>query len=471
MTKLHGWNRLCIVLVLSAIPATLLKAQTYKVLASFSGNNGANPNVGSMLIQGMDGNFYGTASAGGDPSGDGVFFRLTASGTITSLHSFQGTDGRTPTGLLLLLDGNIYGLTQAGGRFHNCGTIFQWTPQQSFNSLFNFHGGPDPCSGYADLALGVNGNAYGVSSAGGASNLGTIYEAIPNTRVQPLHSFDGSDGRYPWAGLTLATDGNFFGVTPTGGTNNNCSNSCGTIFKIAPGGKFTTIHDFDGTDGSGAYASLIQGLDGDFYGTTAYAGSREYGSVYKVTVGGRVTPLHNFNGTDGNYPFTSLIQATDGNFYGTTSQGGPKDAGTIFRITPQGVFTTLYTFCSEQNCNDGADPLSGLLQSTSGLIYGMAKDSGPGGNDNGVIFTLDLGLGPFAAFVNRFGSVGETIGILGQGFTGTTSVQLNGVPADFNVMSDTYLTATIPSGASTGYVTVTTTSGVLKSNVPFEVIQ
>ena len=166
-----------------------------------------------------------------------------------------------------------------------------------------------------------------------------------------------------------------------------------------------------------------------------------------------------------------MVQASDGNFYGTTEFGGditcnpPLGCGTIFQITPEGTLTTLHNFESFDGANG-----SGLFQATDGILYGTSNGgilscAPPYGC--GTVFSLDTGLGPFVAFVRAAGKVGQTGGILGQGFTETTSVSLNGIPANFTVVSDTYIKATVPAGATTGYVTVATPTGVLTSNVPF----
>ena len=157
---------------------------------------------------------------------------------------------------------------------------------------------------------------------------------------------------------------------------------------------------------------------------------------------------------------------------GGTGGCAAPGCGTIFQITPAGVLTTLHSF----DGTDGDFPAGGLFQATNGILYGTTASGGKYTSDDcyeetcGTLFSLDMGLSPFVAFVVPAGKVGQTGGILGQGFIGTTSVMLNGVPANFKVVSDTYLTATVPAGATTGYVTVTTPSGTLTSNVPFRVI-
>jgi hypothetical protein len=145
----------------------------------------------------------------------------------------------------------------------------------------------------------------------------------------------------------------------------------------------------------------------------------------------------------------------------------------VFKLTPAGTLTTLHVF----EYADGAEPFGGLLQATDGTFYGAAYSGGNFVCDRavdfpgcGTVYSLSVGLGPFIAFVRPYGKVGQTGGILGQGFIGTTSVSLNGIPASFTVVSDTFIKATVPVGATTGYVTVTTPSGTLTSNVPFNVL-
>jgi len=174
--------------------------------------------------------------------------------------------------------------------------------------------------------------------------------------------------------------------------------------------------------------------------------------------------LHSFTGSDGANPYAGLIQATDGNFYGTASVGGVSNAGTIFSVSTLGTVTPVYDFTT---ANGGA-VLGGLLQATDGNFYGTTNQGGP--QAYGTIFEFSTGLRPFLSFVRSSGRSGQTAQILGQGFTGATSVSFNGIPATFTVRRGTFLTATVPAGATTGYVTVATLSGTLTSNVPFQVL-
>ncbi len=141
------------------------------------------------------------------------------------------------------------------------------------------------------------------------------------------------------------------------------------VFRAAtaiasPAQVLTTLHSFAGPSNEGAFpsAELVQGSDGNFYGTTAWGGASgncSYpdasgcGTVFKITPNGALYTLHSFNGEDGAAPLAGLVQATDGNFYGTTNKGGASGncsypfasgCGTVFKITPSGALTTLHSF-------------------------------------------------------------------------------------------------------------------------------
>jgi uncharacterized repeat protein (TIGR03803 family) len=421
---------------------------------------------------------YGVAGNGG-ASGYGTVFKVTPVGGLTALYSFCAltncADGSYPFGGLVLgTDGNFYGTTQNGGSV-GLGTVFKITPSGALTVLHSF-GGTDGSYPDAGLALGADGNFYGTTSYGGASNsclgeCGTVFKITPAGVLTTLHTFDGSDGADPFPPLVQGTDGNFYGTTAFGGTSNACNGgSCGTAFKITPSGKFTSLHSFGFTDGGEPLAPLVQADSGALYGTTFEGGDANShgctdgcGTIFKISSGGAFSTAYKFHGGGGGNPQAGLAQATDGDLYGESpnAEGG----GEIFKLTPPIAVTTVYSFSP----SSGGGGTTAVLQAPDGEFYGTygATYGGPG-----AIFSLDTGLGPFVALVIPTGRVGQSAQILGQGLTGTTSVTFNGVAAtSLAVVSDTYMTAAIPSGASTGPVVVTTPTGTLTSNVNFRVIK
>ena len=480
-------------------------AQTYTTLASFNGTNGNYPEA--TLVQGSDGNLYGTAIWGGNVAhycdyGCGTIFKVTPTGEMTTLYTFCSQpnclDGAEPYGgLVLATNGNFYGTTTAGGSgagtgncngvIPACGTVYKMTPEGKLTTLYNFCSQPNCSDGaepYSALVQAANGKLYGMTLSGGAFGYGTIFEITTEGDFTNLQSFDLIDGEAPASrdSLVEAPDGNFYGTTALGGIYGNDEQG-GTVFKVGPkagtDGALTAIYSFCAqpkcADGSEPISGLIQGNNRNFYGTTSDGGAHDSGTVFEITPEGKLTTLYSFcamppNCRDGAVPYGRVIQATDGRLYGTTCSNGANGVGTIYKVTAEDELTTLYNFCSQANCNDGAFPFAGLLQATNGKFYGTTDTGGTGGGF-GVVFGLDVGLSPFVTFVHAAGEVGQTGSILGQGFRGTTSVTINGIQANFKVISDTYIKATVPAGATTGYVTVTTPTGVLTSNVPFHVIQ
>jgi uncharacterized repeat protein (TIGR03803 family) len=486
VNKLSRWKTIFFLCVFCAVEAIGSSAPTFKTLVDFDRTNGSSPE--SVLVQGPDGNFYGTTYFGGDltcnaPDGCGTVFKITSKGRLTTLLSFNGTDGANPeAGLVLGTDGNFYGTTEFGGDLtckapYGCGSVFKITPGGRLTTLHSFDG-TDGSVPFAGLVQGTDGNFYGTTEEGGAYDnckfgCGTVFKITSGGTLTTLHSFSGSptEGSSP-TGLVQANDGNLYGTTYDGGAMRD-----GTVFKIALAGKLTTLHSFDGTDGAIPVAGLVQATNGNFYGTTYGNGD---GTVFEITHGGQLTTLYRFCAqarcTDGAFPFTALIQTTDGNFYGTTEGAGITGGvcgtfgcGTMFKITTDGKLTTLHSF----DRNDGANPLAGFVEGTNGTFYGTT--SGGGATDAcsigcGTVFSLSVGLGPFVEPVTYSGKAGHTIEFLGQGFTSSTTVSFNGKAAIRKVISGTYLTATVPSGATTGFVTVTTSGGTLKSNKIFRVI-
>jgi uncharacterized repeat protein (TIGR03803 family) len=446
-----------VVLVFCAA-AAIASSQTVTTLATFDITNGADPVTG--LVQGTDGNFYGTTQAGGASgnctNGCGTVFKITAAGTLTTLHSFEGTDGSgSEGGLVLGSDGNFYGTTYAGGT-NGDGTVFKITPAGTLTTLHTF-GGSDGRNPASSLVQATNGYFYGTTNFGGASDEGTVFKINAAGTLTALHSFDQTDGFIPKGGLVQATNGNFYGTTTYGGANNY-----GTVFKITNAGALTSLHSFDDTDGAYPLGGLVQGADGNFYGTTNFGGTgtncqTSCGTVFKITAGGTLTTLYNFNTSQGPYgPYGGLVPGTDGNFYGTTQ------ANMVFQITPVGVLTPLFTF----NYVDGFEPLDALVQGTNGNFYGTTYQ---GASGYGTVFSLSMGLGPFVETKPALGKVGAKVTLLGNNLNGSTAVTFNGIPAVFKIVSNSEITTTVPSGATTGKVQVTTPKKTLKSNVVFRV--
>jgi uncharacterized repeat protein (TIGR03803 family) len=514
MSKFGWMTKACGIALLWPMAAVALPAQTFTTLATFDGTDGGSPH--GDLIQATDGNFYGTTDAGGANSNNactgyefnacGTVFKVTPSGTLTTLYSFCSqsncADGYIPNGPLVQgADGNFYGTTLGGGAYDDdcvvgtCGgTVFKITPGGTLTTLYSFSAGAGGHGPTGGLAQAANGDFYGTTGYGGSNSrscseeggCGTVFTITPNGTLTTLHDFDYTDGSNPLAGLIQGKDGNFYGTTIRGGTSSACFVGCGTVFKIIPSGTLTTLVSFDGTDGSEPSVALVQGINGDFYGTTDFGGTNGgYGTVFKITPSGVLTTLHSFAGypTDGSGPEGALVQGSDGNLYGTTFEGGAYSCGvydigcgTVFTITPRGTLTILYSF--DNKIPHGIEPIGALVQSTNGSFYGTTYYGGANGVCGtfdkvscGTIFSLSVGLKPFVETEPTSGTVGTPVNILGSNLTGATNVTFNGTPAEFTVVSKTLTTTTVPVGATTGTVEVVRPNGKGLSNVPFTVLQ
>jgi uncharacterized protein (TIGR03437 family) len=491
MDKAGCWNGACATLLLCAT-AIALPAQTLTTLTSF--NLGYEPfPVNSSLVQGADGNFYGT-TRDNQRNSAGTVYKVTPSGTLTTLYSFCSqtgcTDGGGPSGLIQAADGNFYGTTAYGGAYNASyfGTLFKITPTGTLTTLYSF------CSqaGCADGAQpnGViqasDGNFYGTTDEGGNA-YGTVFKITPEGALTTLHSFcspsDCTDGANPY-GLIQAADGNFYGTT--GNSPSASDRAAGIVFKITPEGALTTLYSFCyGLCAVGPASGLIQAADGNFYGTTG-------NTVFKITPEGTLTTLCSFPGVYG--PSSGLIQASDGNFYGATEYGpwiakvGTYYVGTVFKVTPNGTLTTLYSFCSQTDCADGGQPLAGLIQASDGNFYGTTSYGGAYGD--GTVFKLALSSSTLPAIGQSDGVVsgasfqagvapGSWITIFGTNLSSVTdtwanaiingnlppsldgvSVSVSGVPAYIAYISPTEINALAPNaGTGTVSVTVTNSSG------------
>jgi uncharacterized repeat protein (TIGR03803 family) len=500
----------------TAIAAQGQSKPRFGVITKFVPSEGG---AAGSLIQGTNGNFYGTADNGGNFSestnGSGTVFEVTAQGAVTVLHTFCSqancTDGNKPVGVMQAASGSFYGMTAYGGSqnasqcevqgFYGCGTIFEITTTGQFVTLYNFCSQASCSDGALPATLlvqGTNGNLYAATQGGGSSNqavcggsCGVIFELTTDGKLATLYNFctqsDCSEGWGPGS-LILGNDGNFYGTTLNGG-----ANAAGTFYQLTPTGRLTVVHAFNGpTEGSSAIVSM-QAADGNFYGVGTRGGSQSVGTFFQMTSSGALTVLRNFgvpNSVGGGANPTGIMQATDGNFYGTTTWGGDGTApfiaecpsyigcGTLFQITPAGQFTLLENFCGREICSSGSLPFAPPIQATNGNIYGTTGFAGNGSecenlNDPGcgTVYREELGLVPFVTTNPALGKPGWSINILGNELTETTSVAFNGTPATFTVVSPTDIKATVPSGATSGTIQVTTPSGTLSSNVAFRVLR
>ncbi len=380
---------LFLLLVCLSLCASPLLAQsaTYSLLYSFSGTgDGADPY--SPLALGSDGNFYGTAPSGGT-NGFGSVYRIAPDGTFSMVYSFTGGAGGQGaiTGLVQGSDGAFYGV--AGGGANNYGMIYKVTTTGTFTTLYSFTNGSDGGSPDGGLVQGSDGNFYG-TTAGGGQGYGTIFKVTPAGELTTLYTFTGGDdGGSPYAGMVQGSDGSFYGTTNN--TDGNTFYGDGTVFKISPSGEFANLYLFKGgMDGGNPDGGLVEGPDGNFYGTTRNFASgydaddnAGYGAIFKITPDGALTPLYDFTGgADGGNPEGTLALGSDGNLYGTTTFNGN---GTVYQITLAGKLTTLYTF---RQGATGSQPLDGLVQGTDGNLYGTTEAGGE--NRKGAIFKLAL---------------------------------------------------------------------------------
>lgn len=371
--------------VLSVAPVTPTGIYLTSLYSFTGGSDGGNPNG---LIQATNGNFYGTTIYGG-AYGSGAVFQMPPNGTLVGLYSFTGgSDGASPLAALVQgADGNFYGTTFEGGGLGN-GSAFMLTPDGVLTTLYSFTGGKDGADPQAPLIQGRDGNFYGTAMAGGANGHGDLFRLPLNGALTNLHSFTGgSDGSSPAGTLTQGSDGNFYGTTSNGGTNGD-----GAVFKTSTNGALLWSFSFNVTNGANPQAGLARGNDGNFYGTTAGGGANGAGTLFKITTNGLLTTLYSFGGlanatnSDGAAPRAALVLGSDGNFYGATACGGPYGDGTIFQFNPSGVLSALAWF----DGFNGANPDFALVQGTDGDFYGTTASGGAGGA--GVIFRLSVPL-------------------------------------------------------------------------------
>ena len=468
----------------------LATAQDFFKVMDFDQDDGAWPSA--ALTQGPDGLLYGTTLGGGIRNA-GLIYRVNPGGTLTTIYnfclkSFICLDGEAPVAPLILgHDGAFYGTAADGGargcNGYGCGTIFRVTTGGIFKVLHTFKPGEGGVAVGA-LVEATDGNFYGTTQATGEAGQqgGTIFRMSPGGRVTTLHrfgDFENNTGGEPTGSLVQAADGNLYGTLTIGG-DLNCNGpwGCGFVYRMTLSGELTVMHVFEYGDGELPYGVLVQAPNGYLYGTTLVGGDKECrmpygcGTIYAMDLSGNFKVLHRFTGSlnDGSLTYAGLIVGSDRKLYGVSTDGGSHDQyGIIFSIDPDignSSFKKIHSFRYTD-----VIPIGALVQSTSGSFYGTTEYSSEGLSCKcGTLYELSLGLGPFVTLERYFGRAGDTGWILGQGLDGAIDVSVNGVPAQFEAVSDTELMVTIPEGATSGYVTVTRSADTLKSNRPFQVI-
>jgi uncharacterized repeat protein (TIGR03803 family) len=351
------------------------QAQTFTVLGSFNGPNGGAPQNagGSSIVQGPDGNFYGTTKLGG-ATGNGTVFKITPGGTLTAIYSFTGqADGGNPqNGLTLGKDGIFYGTTPT--------SIFKITPSGTLTTLYNATTGSLGIGRFYGLTQASDGNFYGTSF-----DPASAFQMTPAGVLTVLYRFAGAtpDLNQPTNMLIQGSDGNLYGTAMNGNVS--------SVFKMTLSGTVTKVATLP-YDESPA-GPLVPASDGNIYGVSRGGGINNGGSIFQMTPDGVLNTVYTFcylpSCYDGETPEGGLVQGKDGNFYGTTEGGGQYAAGTIFKLTLDGPLATLYSFCAQGGyCSDGAQPEGTLFQSSDGTLYGTTSEGGAA--NLGGIFSLQL---------------------------------------------------------------------------------
>ena len=430
-----------------------LFSQTVTNIVNFNGTDGQLP-YRTTPVQGRDGRLYGTTYYGG-AYGAGTVWVVETSGTASVFYSFDGVTAESPqSGLTLATDGNFYGTAGSPS-----GDVLYRVTAAGASSVLHTFGETDGCYAVAPPIEASDGNLYGTTMGCGRS---TLYRYTPAGVFTTIQTFvTATQGKDSAASPLQSSDGSLWGTNGWGGTD-----QCGAVFKAEFSGTVLQSLLMDCTDQRHPNSPLIQNSEGYIYGTTSAGGTYGAGSIFEINPNGALSTVYEFQGGSDLQDPNNIMQASDGNLYGTAFQDGSGRGGGIYKIDASGDYSVVYDFTTSPHITDVN---TGLMQHTNGQFYGA---SGQGGiYKRGSVFSLSLGLGPFVAFVRPTGGLGQTAEILGQGLTGTTAVTFNGVPAtSFTVVSDTYMTAVVPSAATTGPVVVTAPTGPLTSNVNFRII-
>jgi len=479
---------------------TIFKVSTagtgYTVLWNFDSTTNGTPS-GGLTVSSVDGNFYGTTGG----SGIGTLYRFDSStSTLTPLHQFSSTEGVPQGPPVEDTTKTLYGVNALGS---SPGTAYAFAVATNTYELLK---GKVPGFPSGPLFLASDGNLYGATSSGGSDEAGAVFRIISGGKLKTVYSFTGlDDGTSPNAPLVQGKDTQLYGTAYSGGFFN-----FGTIFKLTlptpslPSTE-TTLYAFDETssDPYNPGAGLLAASDGNFYGSTYHGGVDGLGNLFELQSGGSFIPLVDLTGstgtTAGAYPNVNMIEDTNGLFYGVTSGGGTNGTGigdgVLFSLTPPNPLSHISVCCNwwvilDQPVTIIGQNLTGVISVDFGSVTARFR---PGSNtyltafvpsaavDSPVTVTLATGLQLQSQHNVRIlpkitnldpssGPVGTPVSIVGGGFAGTTEVTFGGVATgNFTVVSPALIQATVPSGAVTGKVVVTTPNGSATSKQTFTV--
>ena len=473
----------------------------------------------SSLIQASDGNFYGVSAFGGASEYGYVYKVSRSTGQLTHLHDFTYADGATPRGTLVQgADGDLYGTTEAGGanradwcyggQFYQkgaCGTAFKVTLRGRFTKLHDFYTAADGYQAAANTGMiqASDGNFYGTALVEFPTETTSIFKMTPDGTVTVLYQFaaDESQGYLSYTGLVQGADGYLYGTTSSGGGGTSPG---GTVFQTSLSGQFRSLYTFRGVpsggsgDGALPWGKLILGRSGAFYGTT-FAGGITLGNcivggcgtVYKITPAGEETVLYRFSGSasDGEWPQNAgLAQTPDGSLYGVTGGNpyatigaplcyvgkvGTAGCGTLYKIDSVGRFKQLHTLSNGDGAY-GLFPMTSMILAHDGNLYGVAM--GGGGWGEGTVYRLLRNIQTPVVAINHTspteGAPGTSVFINGTGFTGASEVTFPTgavTPIEFTVNSDSQITIVVPANGVTGAIGVTAPRGTTYSSTLFYV--
>jgi uncharacterized repeat protein (TIGR03803 family) len=458
------------------------------------------------LTLASDRNFYGTTQIAGTLT-YGTLFRFTPPGSLTVLHNFDNTDGEFPqVPPTQAKDGNLYGVTGSG-------TTYRVTlPSGTFKQLPN----NAPGNAFGPLLLALDGYLYGTTSAGGTFNMGTIFRMSTGGAIKVLYNFSGADGDDPAGPLAQGSDGNLYGTTTFGGANNT-----GEIFQLTlPKHKLNVLHSFssinpsnsENSDGASPLAGLLAASDGYLYGSSDLGGTNTCGTLFRVTTSGSFSKIAEFpnlgcgpsNGNFDTEPQAALMQHTNGCLYGVTESGGTNRAGNSYAgnvyslcpgtpyhtvrvegpvgVKPEDKVTILgdnlgevtnVSFAGVQASFQPGSETYFTAQVPSAAVDGplVVTITNPAGGQEHLQGQQNMHILPIMTNLDpSSGPVGTDVGIVGGGFVGATKVTFGGVKAtSFAVDTPTLIHATVPAGAKTGKVSVTTPNGTATSKQTFTV--